>query len=79
MKRVNMHKFYQFYVIVDKYGNIHDTYADRKEANHYYHLLNGKSESMAIKAAVSKTEDSQELAVYASTMKEALMLAKNEF
>lgn len=34
---------------------------------------------MAIKAAVSKTEDSQELAVYASTMKEALMLAKNEF
>lgn len=74
-----MHKFYRFYVIVDKYGNIHDTYADRKEVNHYYHLLNGKSESMAIKAAVSKTEDSQELAVYANTMKDALKLAKNEF
>lgn len=74
-----MNKFYQFYVIVDKYGDVHDTYADKKEANHYYHLLNGKSESMAVKAAVSKDEDSQELAVYADTMKEALKLAKNEF
>lgn len=34
---------------------------------------------MAIKAAVSKDEDSQELAVYASTMKEALKLAKDKF
>ena len=34
---------------------------------------------MAIKAAVSKEKDSQELAVYANTMKEALKLAKNEF
>lgn len=74
-----MNKFYQFYVIVDKYGDVHDTYADKKEANHYCHLLNGKSESMAVKAAVSKDEDSQELAVYADTMKEALKLAKNEF
>lgn len=74
-----MNKFYQFYVIVDKYGDVHDTYADRKEANRYYSLLNGKTEGMAVKAAVSKDEDSQELAVYANTMKEALKLAKNEF
>jgi hypothetical protein len=74
-----MNKFYQFYVIVDKYGDVHDTYADRKEANSYYSLLNGKTEGMAVKAAVSKDEDSQELAVYANTMKEALRLANNKF
>jgi len=74
-----MNRFYQFYVIVDKYGDVHDTYADKKEANHYYSLLNGKAEGMAVKAAVSKDEDSQEFAVYADTMKEALKLAKNEF
>ena len=74
-----MNKFYQFYVIVDKYGDVHDTYANKKEANHYYSLLNGKTEGMAVKAAVSKDEDSQEFAVYANTMKEALRLAKNEF
>lgn len=34
---------------------------------------------MDIKAAVSKDEDSQELAVYANTMKEALKLAKDKF
>lgn len=74
-----MNKFYQFYVIVDKYGDVHDIYANKKEANHYYHLLNGKIEGLAVKAAVSKDEDSQEFAVYANTMKEALKLAKNEF
>lgn len=74
-----MNKFYQFYVIVDKYGDVHDTYADRKEANRYYSLLNGKTEGMAVKAAVSKDEDSQKLAVYANTMKEALRLANNKF
>lgn len=74
-----MNKFYQFYVIVDKYGDVHDTYANKKEANHYYSLLNGKAEGMFVKAAVSKNEDSQKLAVYANTMKEALKLAKNEF
>lgn len=42
-------------------------------------MLNGKSESMAIKAAVLKDEDSQEIAVYASTIKEALKLAKDKF
>ena len=74
-----MNKFYQVYVIVDKYGNVHDTYADKNEANHYYCLLNGKAEGLAVKAAVSKDVDSQELAVYANTMKQALRLAKNEF
>ena len=74
-----MNKFYQFYVIVDKYGDVHDTYANKKEANHYYSLLNGKTEGLAVKAAVSKDEDSQEFAVYANTIKEALKLAKNEF
>ena len=74
-----MNKFYQFYVIVDKCGDVHDTYANKKEANHYYSLLNGKTEGLAVKAAVSKDEDSQEFAVYANTMKEALKLAKNEF
>lgn len=74
-----MNKFYSFYAIVDKYGDVHDTYADKKEANHYYSLLGGKAEGMTVKAAVSKDEDSQELAVYANTMKEALKLAKNEF
>lgn len=39
-----MNKFYQFYVIVDKHGDVHDTYADKKEANHYYYLLNGKTD-----------------------------------
>lgn len=74
-----MNKFFQFYVIVDKHGDVHDTYADKNEANHYYYLLNGKAEGLAVKAAISKDEDSQELAVYANTMKEALRLAKNEF
>ena len=74
-----MNKFYQFYVIVDKHGDVHDTYADKKEANHYYYLLKGKAEGLAVKAAVSKDEDSQELAVYANTMKEALRFAKNKF
>ena len=74
-----MNKFFQFYVIVDKHGDVHDTYANKKEANHYHSLLNGKTEGLAVKAAVSKDEDSQEFAVYANTMKEALKLAKNEF
>lgn len=74
-----MNKFYSFYAIVDKYGDVHDTYADKKEANHYYFLLNGRKEGMTIKAGASKCEDSQELAVYANTMKEALRLAKNKF
>ena len=74
-----MNKFYQFYVIVDKHDDVHDTYANKKEANHYYYLLNGKTEGLVVKAAVSKDEDSQELAVYANTMKEPLKLAKNKF
>ena len=74
-----MNKFFQFYVIVDKYGDVHDTYADKKEANHYYYLLNGKAEGLAARAAVSKDAAAQEVAVYANTRKPALRLAKNEF
>ena len=64
-----MNKFFQFYVIVDKYGDVHDTYVNKKEANHYYSLRSANTKCMAVKASVSKYEDSQELAVYVNTMK----------